>query len=254
MGERAPYSRIYWTVRSDDRLATIYPDDRHLATWVRLLIAADMAWPAPADVPSTARRASLAALEAAGVIELLPGGLFRFHGLDTERGKRADAARTSAGYRTDTGRVPDGDRTVPKRYASRDRDETSRDKDEPRRAETGGNGHYPEGDTDSQDRYYAITGYRPWGIWSGEKLLAAERDYGRAETILALEAEWTADPDRKTILDRLLARLARDADAIRQARKTKPRPIRPDPEVAYVESQRLQAELLAGITTVKDVP
>jgi hypothetical protein len=113
---------------------------------------------------------------------------------------------------------------------------------------------YPDGNTDSQDRYYALTGYRPWGIWSGEKLLAAERDYGRAETIAALEAEWTADPDRKTILDRLLARLARDADAIRQARKTKPRPIRPDPEVAYVESQRLQAELLAGITTVKDVP
>ena len=251
MGERAPYSRIYWTVRSDDRLASIYPDDRHLATWVRLLIAADMSWPAPADLPGSVRRASLAALEAAGVIELLPGGLFRFHGLDTERGRRAEAARLSAGHRTHTGRIPDGDRTVPKRYASRE--ETRRDRDETSRDDAGGNGTYPD-DHDSQDRYYELTLYRPWGIWSGEKLLAAERDYGRAETVAALDAEWTLSPDRKTILDRVLARLARDADAIRQARKVKPRPRRPDPEAAYVESQRLQAAIIAGTVAVKDMP
>jgi len=253
MGERAPYSRIYWTVRSDDRLATIYPDDRHLATWVRLLIAADMSWPAPADLPGSVRRASLAALEAAGVIELLPGGLFRFHGLDTERGRRAEAARLSAGHRTHTGRIPDGDRTVPKRYASRE--ETRRDRDETSRDDAGGNGTYPDdGPRDSQDRYYELTLYRPWGIWSGEKLLAAERDYGRAETIAALEAEWTISQDRKTILDRVLARLARAADLEKQAKKSRPRPSRPDPEAAYVESQRIQAELIAGIAAVKDVP
>ena len=257
MGERAPYSRIYWTVRSDDRLASIYPDDRHLATWVRLLIAADMAWPAPADVPGTARRASLAALEAAGVIELLPGGLFRFHGLDTERGRRADAARTSSGYRPVPERLPNGDRPVPGRDPLGDLAEKRRDRDETSRDETGGNGSYPDGDLDSQDRYYQLTGYRPWGIWSGEKLLAAERDYGRAETIAALETEWTASPDRKTILDRLLARLARAADLEKQAKKSRPRPSRPSPrdvEAAYVESQRLQAELIAGIAAVKDVP
>jgi hypothetical protein len=118
----------------------------------------------------------------------------------------------------------------------------------------GGNGTYPDDARDSQDRYYELTLYRPWGIWSGEKLLAAERDYGRAETIAALDAEWTISQDRKTILDRVLARLARDADAIRQSKKSKPRPARPDPEKAYVESQRLQAELIAGIAAVKDVP
>ena len=117
-----------------------------------------------------------------------------------------------------------------------------------------GNGYPTDGDYDAQDRYYQLTGYRPWGIWSGEKLLAAERDYGRAETVAALEAEWTSSPDRKTILDRVLARLARDADAIRQARKVKPRPRRPDPEAAYVESQRLQAAIIAGTVAVKDVP
>jgi hypothetical protein len=119
MGERAPYSRVYWTVRSDERLDGIYADDRHLATWLRLLIAADMAWPAPADLPSGAKPASIRALVAAGVIELLPGSLFSFHGLDAERGRRRDAAASSAGnrwgsgrraegMRTDTGRIPDG--------------------------------------------------------------------------------------------------------------------------------------------------
>lgn len=253
MGERAPYSRIYWTVRADDRLASIYPDDRHLAAWVRLLIAADMAWPAPADLPGSVRRASLAALEAAGAIELLSGGLFRFHGLDTERGRRADAARN----RTVPDRGPSGDPLVPKRSSSRD--ETSRDETETSRDEThaGSNGYPTDGDYDAQDRYYQLTGYRPWGIWSGEKLLAAERDYGRAETIAALDAEWTSAPDKKTILDRMLARLARDADKRREEAKAKPRPIRKTAdqvEAEYVESRRVLAGIMDGsIPVVKEM-
>jgi hypothetical protein len=111
MSDRAPYSRVYWTIRADDRLAGIYPDNHHLATWLRLLIAADMAWPAPADVPSTARKASVEYLAEAGVIELLAGGLFRFHGLDAERGRRRDAARRGPDG------SPDGTQLGPKREA-----------------------------------------------------------------------------------------------------------------------------------------
>jgi hypothetical protein len=127
MGERAPYSRVYWTVRDDERLADIYPDDRHLATWLRLLIAADAMWPAPADLPGSVRRASVKALEAAGVIELLPGGLFRFHGLDAERGRRRDAAASSSRNRWGSERSADGMRSDTRRNASRD--ETSLDED-----------------------------------------------------------------------------------------------------------------------------
>lgn len=131
MSERAPYSRVYWTIRNDDRLkSTIYPDDHHLATWLRLLVAADMAWPAPADIPSSARRASLTALEAAGVIEILPGGLFCFHGLDTERGRRAESARSSAAHRWQTERIPDASQSDTGRNARRD--ETRRDEKETR--------------------------------------------------------------------------------------------------------------------------
>lgn len=135
MSERAPYSRVYWTVRDDPRLVDIYADDHHWATWNRLLLAADMAWPAPADMPASVRRASLRALEAAGVLELLPGGLFRFHGLEAERGRRREAAAYSAAHRSGTGRVPNAPRTGTERtpdgvLASRD------SRDEPRRAET----------------------------------------------------------------------------------------------------------------------
>ena len=126
MSERQPYSRVYWTVRADDRLATIYGNNDHLATWLRLLLAADMAWPAPADVPGSARRQSLAALEGAGIIELLPGGLFRFHGLDTERGRRAEAARASSAHRSPPERGPNGIQVGPERLPSLD--ETRLDK------------------------------------------------------------------------------------------------------------------------------
>lgn len=107
MSERAPYSRVYWSVRNDARLATIYCDDHHWAAWNRLLLAADMSWPAPADLPANVRKASLATLVEAGVIERLAGGLFVFHGLDAERGRRRVAA--SQGPKRD----PDGTQEGP---------------------------------------------------------------------------------------------------------------------------------------------
>jgi hypothetical protein len=98
MSER-PYSRVYWEVRADPRFVDIYSNNDHLATWLRLLIAADMAWPAPADVPASCRKASLSALCDVGLVELLPGQLYRVHGLDRERNERSDKARASVMHR-----------------------------------------------------------------------------------------------------------------------------------------------------------
>jgi len=109
MSERAPYSRVYWAIVDDPKFAAIYDDDRHLATWLRLLMAADGLWPASCPIPATARKSGLVALTEAGLIDVLPGGRFRIHGLDAERGRRRDAARTPPK------RVPDGDQTVPER-------------------------------------------------------------------------------------------------------------------------------------------
>jgi len=122
MSERAPYSRVYWAVVDDPKFASIYDDDRHLATWLRLLLIADQAHPASANVPIGTRKASLEALVSAGLIDLGSGYRYRIHGLGAERGRRSEAART--GPR----RSPDGTPTGTTRDPSASLDETRRDK------------------------------------------------------------------------------------------------------------------------------
>ncbi len=109
MSERAPYSRVYWAIVDDPKFASIYDNNDHLATWLRLLMQADGQWPASCPVPASARKASVTALADAGLIDFVSGGRFRIHGLDAERGRRRDAARTPPK------RAPDGDQTGPER-------------------------------------------------------------------------------------------------------------------------------------------
>lgn len=95
MAERAAYSRVYWSIIDDPKFETIYDHDDRLATWLRLLLIADQAWPAPAHIPRGARVGVVALLSKAGLIDLLHGGdRYRIHGLDAERNRRrADAER-----------------------------------------------------------------------------------------------------------------------------------------------------------------
>jgi hypothetical protein len=114
----------------DPKFASIYDDDRHLATWLRLLIAADATWPASPHIPGNVRKASVAALVDAGLVDLGTGYRFRIHGLDAERGRRRDAARTG------TGRSPNGTQTGTRRVQrpgpKTRRDETSLDEQDAR--------------------------------------------------------------------------------------------------------------------------
>lgn len=96
MSDDRKYVRIYAGVVDDERFVGIYDDDHHWATYTRLLMLADAAWPASAPLPRSARRASVAALSAAGIIELGTADRFRIHGLDPERQRRADHARSAA--------------------------------------------------------------------------------------------------------------------------------------------------------------
>jgi hypothetical protein len=205
MSERAPYSRIYWTVRNDPRLAGIYGDDHHWATWNRLLLDADMAWPAPASLPASARRASVKALEAAGVLELLPGGLFTFHGLDTERGRRRDAAASSAGMRWDSGRNADASQAHPKRNASLA---------EPSRAEPSlaEQGRAP----DPADVYWTLTGRYPT-----DKTIAWIDDlagrYGAEAVSSEMAHQHTVDGTNQTLLGRVRDALKRETRQLDRA-------------------------------------
>lgn len=104
MSERAPYSRVYWTVVDDLKFREVYDDDRALACWLRLLIVADQAWPASAPLPASARRVPVALLVRVGLVDLQSGGRYRIHGLDAERGtRRLSATRNRLGQDPDDG-------------------------------------------------------------------------------------------------------------------------------------------------------
>lgn len=109
MGERQPYSRVYWSIIDDPKFATIYDNDHHLAAWLRMLLAHDQAHPASGQIPQGITRASLRALCDAGLVDVT-GRRFRIHGLDAERERRRMAATTRGpnGHQMVTERSPDG--------------------------------------------------------------------------------------------------------------------------------------------------
>jgi hypothetical protein len=91
-----PYSRLYWRLIDDEKFATIYLDDAAFALWARLLMTADMAFPASASLPFGTKPRSLAKLVGVGLVDTLPAGRYRVHGLAAERDRRG------------AGREPDG--------------------------------------------------------------------------------------------------------------------------------------------------
>ena len=73
-GASDPYVRVYYSIVTDERFATIYSDDKALALWLRLLLTADGTYPAPAPLPRHASAKALQVLIDAGVLEI-PGPL-----------------------------------------------------------------------------------------------------------------------------------------------------------------------------------
>lgn len=96
--EKRPYSRVYHEAIDDPKFGKVWDDDHALAAWLRLLVAADMAWPASATLYHGIRKAALKALTDAGLVDMQTGGRYRIHGLDKERNARSDAARRAANF------------------------------------------------------------------------------------------------------------------------------------------------------------
>lgn len=99
-----PYVRVYYRIIDDERFATVYDDDARLALWLRLLLIADGTYPAPAPIPAGIRRAAFTHLVDVGLVDLAPGGRFRIHGMEAERGGRA--AKAAAAAKTRWGKTP----------------------------------------------------------------------------------------------------------------------------------------------------
>lgn len=96
-----PYVRVYYRIIDDPKFEGVYDHDAALAAWLRLLLAADAMYPAPATLPRSVKPAALKRLTDAGLVDLLPGDRFRLHGLRGERERRQDQARKAARKRWD---------------------------------------------------------------------------------------------------------------------------------------------------------
>jgi hypothetical protein len=87
------YSRLYH--RFSREYPDIYASDADLATWIRLLLLADASWPMQPPLPRSVRNRPLARLVDAGLV-VIDGDHYTVRGLDAERTRRRDAARTGA--------------------------------------------------------------------------------------------------------------------------------------------------------------
>ena len=222
MSDRAPYSRVYWSVLHDSKFDGIREDLRLFGAWSVLLIVADMAWPAPAYAPPTVPRSAMKALTEAGLVDPLTGGRFRIHGLDAERGRRRDAARGAPK------RDPNGTQTGGTRdplAAEPSRAEPSLTEDETRTAR------------DPADIYWQLTGKYP-----GDKTLPwidqLTTQYGAETVIRHLVGAHVADSAPSTLLGRAqdllraearqLDKRERDAEAASlKAKRALPRKLEP---------------------------
>lgn len=94
-----PYSRVYWEAPDDPKFVEVWDDNTRLATWLRLLVAADMAWPASASIYQGINRSALKVLCDVGLVDMQAAGRYRIHGLDRERNQRSESARDNANTR-----------------------------------------------------------------------------------------------------------------------------------------------------------
>jgi hypothetical protein len=90
------YSRIYHRLMNE--YTGLWRNDAQLALFVRLLVLADKFWPEDAPLPRL-RTSALRSLIDSGVITVDGHDNFQVRGLDAERTRRSDAARTAARIR-----------------------------------------------------------------------------------------------------------------------------------------------------------
>lgn len=238
-----PYSRHYWSLVDDEKFADVYDNDHHYATWSRLLMIADQAWPASAHLPVTARKASIAKLAEVQLIDLLPGGRFRIHGLDDEREKRSIHGKNAAASRWGNLSNASGN--------ARSNARSNAVASEPRmpsKAEQSKEEQSTPRATDPADVYWTLTGRYP-----SEKVVGWIDDlgsrYGTEAVIRALAKCHIDDRQTSTLMGRVddnLKAEARALDLKEQAaererlkeKRSQPRPIR-DEAAIQAEIRRL---------------
>ena len=83
------FSLVHHELLDDAKFEAVYEDDAAFACWVRLLIAADKTYPAPAPIPFGTKPRALKALVDANLITRMPHGHYIVVGMKAERERRA---------------------------------------------------------------------------------------------------------------------------------------------------------------------
>jgi hypothetical protein len=85
----------------------------------------------------------------------------------------------------------------------------------------------PDSDRDALDRYFELTGNRPWDRNVGAWLRELQAAHGDVNVAAALEVEFREKPEQRTLVGRVQARLERQADRVRQAKAKEPPKVDP---------------------------
>jgi hypothetical protein len=208
-----PYSRVYWDAPDDPKFLEVWSDDTALATWLRLLIAADMSWPHPVYLPAWAGKDAVDALSRAGLIDLHPGGRYTIHGLQSEREKRSEVGR-QAGLASGRARREGSDPPPPSNVTPTPVERTlngGRTRPiglEDKRSIEPTPYPLPSEEPDALDAWFRLT-----GVWPSPKVQPWLNDlastYGDAAVEKALAEEVQVSPDRRDLLSRTRDRLGR---------------------------------------------
>jgi hypothetical protein len=238
------YSRVYHEIRDDPKFAAVYSDDHALATWLRLLIAADMAWPASAEFAAGVRRPVVARLAAAGLVDVQANPkMFRMHGLDKERGMRAEAARSAAdaswkdrGASTKPG--ADAMQTHSESNAQQSKAEQQQEKQQSKAQQQQGPTSTDDDDDAHLQAWYQATASPPsTKVLPWLDRLASE--HGAQQVAAAIGAEHLADMTRTTLLSRVEMRLTTGGRKAERAAGEQRR--KAQEEAAAAERARIEA-------------
>jgi hypothetical protein len=99
MNDERKYVRLYYSVIDDPKFEAVYGDDAAWAAYTRLLMLADSMWPASPPIPKSCKPTAFRKLVDETIVDVLPGGKYRIHGLDAERVLRSKGASQNATLR-----------------------------------------------------------------------------------------------------------------------------------------------------------
>lgn len=98
------FARVYFDDFKRD-YPTVWRSDAMLATWLRLLVESEKAWPSPPEIPRSVTNRTMRQLREVGLVTEDADHHFEVRGFVAERSKRAQSGRSGAAQRWQSDRT-----------------------------------------------------------------------------------------------------------------------------------------------------